>query len=66
MHLDSANFDSKAFLMNVGKTAKTVKSFEDGRWKLIGYDEDDCEIQVICRFCMNDEELFIISVIDEF
>ena len=53
-------------IMSVGKTASTVKSYEDGRWKVVGLDEDGCEIKVICRYCRDGESLFIISVIDEF
>ena len=53
-------------LMCVGRTSKTLKNYEDGRWKVIGFDEDGCEIKVICRLSDDQDSLFIISVIDEF
>lgn len=48
-------------IRNVGRTAHTTKLQSNGGYKVIGYDETELELTVVCRLTKS-ENLLIITV----
>ncbi len=64
IHCDQTSLDrvvTDEDIRNVGRTAHTTKLQTNGSHKVIGYDENELELTVICRI-MESQNLLIITV----
>lgn len=64
IHCDQTSSDrivTDEDLRNVGRTAHTAKLQDNGAYKVIGFDEMDLELTVICRLSVK-TNLLIITV----
>ena len=64
IHCDQTSLDRAVTdedIRSVGRTAYTIKVQTNGAFKVIGYDESELKLTVICRL-MESENLLIITV----
>lgn len=64
IHCDQTSLDrvvTDEDIRSVGRTAHTIKLQTNGAFKVIGYDESELKLTVVCRF-MESQNLLIITV----